>query len=258
MSLSKTVFLLGTPILSSLSFIMLNAFQSLAFSVQPLSNDTTGFKNVIGEYQSFVQKEGIGIGNPGLVKLDPSKLTLAAAHEVKVFFLNEGASKLNDLTFSATGFPPTTGTVFEKISCKVGCEISEANGNLNIGDWVNLGLFNAGTTLDFKLLAKGKNGATDTYGAKAQDNPDGLDHLVAYQYKDRVILGFEDLFGPLKETDGRNEGSDRDFNDVVAVVDLPVAQAAAVPEPTTMAGLALAGGGLGFFKRRMKRQAARA
>ena len=81
---------------------------------------------------------------------------------------------------------------------------------------------------------------------------------MAYEYKNRVILGFEDMFGSLKATGGRNEGSDRDFNDAVFVVDLPVAQAAAVPEPTTMAGLALAGGGLGFFKRRMKRQNAKA
>ena len=217
-------------------------------TVEPLKDDNTGFKDAINKYQELVNKEGQLIDRPDAIKLDPSKLTLATDQIVKVFFLNEGAGKLNDLSFSTSNPLSASAsaprTIFDKISCRKGCEISEPNGNLNIGDWVSLGFFKAGTTFDFNLLAQNWNDAAiDRYGASAQLNPDKLDHLVAYQYEDRVILGFEDLFGLPKASGGRNEGSDRDFNDVVFVVDLSVLPSAAVPEPSTMAGVALAAGG---------------
>jgi PEP-CTERM motif len=224
---------------------------------RPLSEDTTGFKDILPDIQRlFVNPEGKPIDNPEAVQLDPLKLSLSMDAEVFAFFINEGAAKRNQLDYFTTSGTPGSGRIFEDISCKNGCEISEPNGNLNIGNWVNLGSFAKGTQFDLRLRAKNDNdGQIDTYGANPLSNPDGLAHLVAYSYKGYVIAGFEDLLGSKGATGGRNEQSDRDFNDVLVAFKMPVdVNNAAVPEPTTMAGLAIAGGVGAYLKRRQKRQ----
>ncbi|MGD1906639.1 MAG: DUF4114 domain-containing protein [Leptolyngbyaceae cyanobacterium] len=218
----------------------MNSTPATAVSIYPIESDTTGFKDVLSEYQQFVYGERDPFDNPAAQRLDASQLLLDANHEVRVFFLDEGAGKRNDLFYSTTGPTTQNGTVFEDISCKAGCAISETDGNVNIGDWVNLGNFQAGTLFDFTLGAINRtDGQTDLYRTQPSLNPDGLDHIVAYEYKDRVVIGFEDLFGPLGATGGRNEGSDRDFNDTVFVVDMPVTQSTSVPEPTSILGTAI-------------------
>ncbi len=212
--------------------------------IRPIADDTTGFAALIPEFQQFVQLEGQLFTNPALRRLDPNKLKLSTNSEVKVFFLNEGAGKRNDLAFSALGATTTTGMLFEDISCRNGCMLSEPDGNLNIGDWRSLGTFGRGTQFNFNLLATNFiDGLTDVYGADSSSNPDGLDHLVAFEYKGYLMLGFEDLFGPQGATGGRNEGSDRDFNDVAVVLKMPVKEAdyQAVPEPSSLLGLAAVG-----------------
>ncbi len=257
MSINKTIVLLSATAIASLGLTTICPSQAQAFDLKPLSDDTTGFKDVINEYQQFVQGESQPFDNPAARALDPTQLRLKFDHDVRVFFLNEGASKRNTLNFSATSSTPSSGAVFQDIACMTGCNISEPDGNLNIGDWVSLGNFTSGTLFDFTLQAlNGMDNRLDTYGAKPGFNPDGLSHLVAYEYKNRVVLGFEDLFGNQGATGGRNEGSDRDFNDVVFVVDLPIENSAATPEPTTMAGIALAGSGMAALKRRQKRRGA--
>jgi Domain of unknown function (DUF4114)/PEP-CTERM motif len=260
MQVSKSLFIAAAVVTSGFAIALSDAFQAQAQSLtyQPLSADTTGFKNMIGDYQQFVQGERIGMNNPEARRLDPTKLLLKADHNVKVFFLNEGAAKRNTLQYAATGTTPASGTVFEKIACINGCVLSDADGNMNIGDWVSLGNHKKGTLFDFMLLAKNDNGGPiDTYRSNSALNPDGLAHMVAYEYKNRVVLGFEDLFGELGATGGRNEGSDRDFNDVMFVLDMPVERAEATPEPTTMAGMAIAGAGIAAYKRRQRRKAAK-
>ncbi len=220
-----------------------------AATIYPIAQDPTGFKSALSAYRNLAQPEGLAINNPQAYRLDPTNLRLLKDYEVRVFFLNEGAGKRNTLTYSTTGPTPAGGTVFSAISCRANCEIPEVDGNLNVGDWTSLGSFQAGTLFDFKLLAKNLiDGTIDTYGAEADLNPDRLDHLVAYQFQNRVVLGFEDLFGPLQGQGGRNEFSDRDFNDVVFVVDLPVSTPVEkVPEPTAVLGL-LTIWGLGLLR----------
>lgn len=257
MSICKTLSALGVIAIVSLSLAAIGSSQAQAFDLKPLSADTTGFKNVINEYQQFVQGESQPFDNPAARELDPTQLKLKFDHDVRVFFLNEGASKRNTLNFSATGSTLSSGAIFQDIACITGCNISEPDGNLNIGDWVSLGNFTSGTLFDFTLQAmNGMDNRVDTYGAKPEFNPDALSHLVAYEYKNRVVLGFEDLFGNQGATGSRNEGSDRDFNDVVFVVDLPIENSAATPEPTTMAGIALASCGMATLKRHQKRRGA--
>ncbi|NES01838.1 MAG: DUF4114 domain-containing protein [Okeania sp. SIO2F4] len=103
-----------------------------------------------------------------------------------------------------------------------------------------MGSFTAGTKLDFWLLANGFNNPDPLYpyGADPALNPDGLEHLVAWEYENYVVLGFEDLYGPLGATDPPNQNSDRDFNDVVFVLDLPLLKEkpASTPEPASTLG----------------------
>lgn len=99
------------------------------------------------------------------------------------------------------------------------------------GDFVNLGRFDAGTRLDFFLIANGAAGGTTTYSTQSSLNPDSIGHVVAYAYglKDSpyLILGFEDLYG----------GGDQDFNDLLFALDIGrvnLAALTATPEPATV------------------------
>lgn len=240
------------------------AIPAKAYDVKSIDTDTTGFKNLINEFQQSVQEEGIAILNPNARKLDPTKLQLATDHDVRIFFLDEGAGKLsNQLKFTATGYnTQPSASIFGNISCAdIECKLPETEGTLHIGDWVNLGSFKAGTLFDFLLESKNDNdGQIDTYGANPASNPDGLAHLIAYEYNGYVVLGFEDWFGKKDATGGRNESSDRDFNDVVFVVDFPVVEEAKVPEPSSALGI-LAIGSLGVgsvLKRKQKVQMSKA
>ncbi len=98
------------------------------------------------------------------------------------------------------------------------------------GDFVDLGRFDAGTQLDFFLIANGAAGGTTTYSTQSSMNADGINHVVAFAYglKDSpyIILGFEDLYG----------GGDRDFNDVLFAIDIGrvnLTALTATPEPST-------------------------
>jgi hypothetical protein len=121
--------------------------------------------------------------------------------------------------------------------------LPEANGSLKLGQGVSLGNFTGLTYLNFFLKANAYYGGKYVYGADTQANPDGLQHVIAYNYFDRVenqnyvILGFEDLYGSYRTTGGLNQNSDRDFNDVVIAVKGITGDAAVpVPEPLTMMG----------------------
>lgn len=257
----KTKFVSGLITAVTLTGIFSTAKPATAYDIKSLDSDTTGFKNLIEEFKPFVQQEGIAIPNPNASKLDPSKLKLAIDHEIRIFLLNEGAGKLsNQLKYIANGYNnQPSASIFGNISCADSeCQLPEKEGTLHIGDWVNLGSFKAGTSFDFLLETKNDiDGQIDTYGANPASNPDGLDHLVAYEYKGYVVLGIEDWFGEKGAIGGRNEGSDRDFNDVVFVVDLPVVKEAKVPEPSSALGiLAVSAFGVGSVLKRKRQQKA--
>lgn len=218
--------------------VLFAANPSTAYTINRIETDTTGFKDIIGEFQQFVQKERLEISNPNAYRLDPSKLKLATDSNVRIFFLNEGATKReNQLKFTTSDNTQPSASIFGNISCSdPKCIIRENSGNLRIGDWVDLGFFRSGTTFDFILESRNNNdGQIDIYGTNPATNPDGLDHVVAYQYKDYVVFGFENLFGQKGATGGRNEASDRDFNDSVFAIKLPaVNQSQPVPEGSSI------------------------
>jgi hypothetical protein len=259
-SILTTLFATSTVLASVLALAApVKAFSWNNSWTQPTIRSKTEIGFDDAPFQKFVQAERIQLPGAGQFLLDPSKLFLKYEHEVKVHFINEGAGYRNQLAFEATGATNASGLVFSDISS------TEAIGNwggdaLKLGDTVSLGKMAAGTQLDFWLRADGYNGGTNIFGTKTASNLDRLQHVVAYAYRNYLILGFEDLYGDLWAqgidplTGIANENSDRDFNDVVVVVDIGEAnlrELTGVPEPTMVMALAATGlmGALGLRRR---------
>ncbi|WP_062287027.1 DUF4114 domain-containing protein [Nostoc piscinale] len=217
-------------------------------------SEDQNFLSILPQFQALVQKEGVAIAADKVKaqKVDFSQLFLKQKHNVRVWFLNEGAAYKNQLAYeSIRGDKYDNGMIFENVSCnstKNKCEKGDKNGVLDIGDFVDLGSFKASTQLNFLLKADGystkpQNG--DIYGADPTLNPDGLQHLMGWKIGNYLMMGFEDL---------RN-GGDKDYNDAVFVIDFGKdnLKASAVPEPSaTLPILGL--GALGMLKLRRRRR----
>lgn len=225
----------------------------------------TGFNDT--PFQQFVQAESVALPNSGQFKLDPSKLNLKYDHDVSVYFINEGAGYRNQLAFEATGTTNKSGLLFNDISCEGdGCVGGWGGNALKLGDGVKVGNVTAGTQLDLWLRADGLNrgNSANIFGTDTASNADGLQHAVAYAYNNYILLAFEDLYGNLyasgvdSATGKWNEGSDRDFNDVVVVLDVGEANVkaligATVPEPSVTLSM-FAVGAVSMFGLRRRRQ----
>jgi len=237
-------------------------------TIEDRLTDDSGFQALIPEFQKLVQKERLAIGAEEVKaqRLDASNLFLKHDHEMRVWFINEGAGYKNQLAYEATkGDDYEKGMIFDDVSCTTGCQLSNGkNAPLDIGDFVDLGLIEGGTQLNFLLKADGANGSKtrngDIYGADESLNSDGLQHLMAFEVnaggREYLMMGFEDL---------RN-GGDLDYNDAVFVVDFgegnltdkpgkpKFAQAAKVPEASNMAAIfGVTGAGLMLRRRRKKK-----
>lgn len=221
-------------------------------TVKDKSTDTSGFQALIPEFQKYVQQERLAISaeRQQAQALDPTKLFMKFDHNVRVWFLNEGAGYKNQLGYQTVKDSKETGKgeIFNNVSCTNGCQLGEgSDGVLDIGDYVDIGKVSAGTQLNFLLRSNGFNGGTEVLGgADRSQNVDKLQHLMAYSVGDYLLMGFEDIIG----------GGDLDYNDAVFVVDFGKGNltSTAVPEPGTMAAL-LGVTGAGMWMRRRKKQA---
>ncbi len=203
----------------------------------------------------YVQDEQAFLSNASSLEVDLSTLTFAdGADSIDIFFVNEGAGYRNQLSF--TGGTYEDEMIFDDIASRDSV-LREWNGPLSLGQGFSYtsGL-NAGDSVTFDLLSDGRS----DYVFGTGTNVDGLQHVVGYEYTDDlgenwIILGFEDLYGELDAsgidaaTGLENEGSDRDFNDVVIAVRGLSAESASVPEPGMVMGLAGAAA-LGALRRR--------
>ena len=255
-----------------------------AFDINPRSTAPDYFQTALPTMAPFVGKEARKL-DPNEINfrtLDESLLQMKYDHDVKVYFLGETAGGYrNRLDFATTG---TTVTAQTKIFGDTSCSPSQRNtlvnfsgycqnpnaavagrsaqdSPLNVGDWVSLGKFQAGTIFDFSLVSNWINGGISgrdvrtgktvpgRFRANAKDNPDGKQHAMSYFYEDLLVLAFEDLWG----------GGDQDFNDTVFAIDFGRKNnreiaGVATPEPTAMLGLGLMVLGLaGSAKRRSRK-----
>ena len=236
----------------------LSASSSVWDKPQPTiySKSQTGFNDA--PYQPFVQQEGVALPNSGQFQLDPIKLGLKYDYNVSAFFINEAALYRNQLAFTSIGQTATEDLLFKDISC-LGC-VGRGSA-LQQGDSVKLGEIKGGSQLDFFLRADGLNrqATANVFGTQTSQNPDGLQHLVAYGFdKKYLLLGFEDLYGPKGATGGKNEKSDRDFNDAVFVIDIGEKNVNSLikPVPESSVTLSLLGlGAAGLLLRRRQSKA---
>jgi Domain of unknown function (DUF4114) len=198
------------------------------------------------------------IDSTASISLDPAKLQLATASDVRVYFVGEGAGYHNTLGFNTGGGGIDTGDprlIFPDASSNVsywndtdGTGTRSSGAPLLPGDFVDLGTQAAGTQLDFFLIANGASGGSYVYSTDASVNPDGIDHVVAYALADSpyLLIGFEDLYG----------GGDRDFNDLLFAVDIGsvnVETLTNAPEPSTLVILGSFLGPVAYLRRRQRR-----
>lgn len=205
--------------------------------------------DVLPTVQSLINlrlSELMALSNVSSYSVDPSHLTLTNEADVRAYFIGEGAGYHNTLGFNTLGGGIGSGDpklIFPDVSSPDSYYDPSGGGQtltnpLMAGDFVNLGRFAAGTSLDFFLIANGVYGGSNVYSTDTSINPDGIQHAIAFQLNDSpyLIIGFEDLFG----------GGDMDYNDALFALDLGPGNApVSNPEPATMI---LLGSFLGLYK----------
>ncbi len=150
-----------------------------------------------------------------LHRIDPSKIKLNTATDVRAYFVTEGAGYHNSLGFNSQGGNTSTLGLNPKLIFPDGSERASGarttSEPLKGGDFVNMGNFAANTQLHFFLMANAVNGGSSVYSTN-HINPDGLVHAVAFTMPGTpyLLIGFEDLFG----------GGDRDYNDILFTLDI--------------------------------------
>ncbi|MGB0712410.1 MAG: DUF4114 domain-containing protein [Gammaproteobacteria bacterium] len=212
--------------------------------------------------------EGQAISDSVNLGISPEALTLSYDTTITAYFISEGAGYRNTVGWYDASTDGTDGANRNVIWANASLE--GAGGSLQPWEPVELGSFDAGTTLGFFLSANGYNyeqyrdrwGDTrtdyymdnyvNTYFTDDAINPDGISHVVAGVLPEKGLLtiGFEDLYG----------GGDRDYDDVVFALDIGVENArqiaAGAPEPAEWALIMVGGTTLLSLARRRQRKAA--
>lgn len=221
--------------------------QSLNFQQNVLPSVTSLINTRLSEYHRV---------NDSAMLLDPSRLQLQTASDVRVYFVGEGAGYNNTLGYNTAGSGVASGNpllIFPNASSSVSTynpsSTAQRTGSAPLlpGDFVNLGQMAGGTMLNFFLIANGASGGRTVFSTDQSVNPDGINHVVSFAYavpgSSFLIIAFEDLLG----------GGDRDFNDVIMAVDIGARNIAALtgtPEPTMCLSLGSLALGAVWLKRR--------
>lgn len=256
--------------------LFIGAESASAFTIKGRSQAPVNIQNILPELKDFVGKEAryLAPETIGAQTIDLDSIKLKYDHNVNVYFLGETAggyrNQLDFITWKDGKVVQNQTKIFGDTSCSKAEKNTLANYNdfcanpndplanksqqdkpLNVGDFAELGNFEAGTVFDFRLVSNAINGGIYNKGVKGvfgvdeATNPDKVQHVMAYYYKDLMIFGYEDLWG----------GGDKDYNDVVFAIDFGKGNArdlagVSVPEPSTAAALMGIAGLVGFGRRR--------
>ena len=266
-------------ILSGTSALTAQTVSSVQSAARPLGLSIAGpvmtggsdaasqnFKTVLPGMLQFIKtylpEARNNLNSPLGFTIDPAKLTLSTMSNVRAYFAYEGAGYHNTIGFNSTGTGVTSGNpqiIFPDASSSAGyggtgTGVRTASDPLMAGDFVDLGTFQAGTLLDFFLIANGANGGRTVYNTSGAANPDGINHVATFTptfwgmaNSPYLFISFEDLLG----------GGDKDFNDVIIALDIGAANVAALlatPEPATWLTLGSLLGLAVWSKRRLAQQ----
>jgi hypothetical protein len=201
-------------------------------------------------FHALVNANSLRLDNSeiALRQLNASSLYFAdGVKPLEVYLIDEIGKFKSTLKFSvnggATSIVEGGGVSFTNM------EVEGTSPNLERGAGVDLGQFSDATAFNFYLQSP-----EGLFGTDVSANPDGLSHVVAYEYYDEVedqiwtILGFEDKFGEYNPS----RYADRDFNDVVIAIKGVTGSDYVeqdVPEPASALAL-LSVAGLGLARRR--------
>jgi len=215
-----------------------------------MENELGGLMEIVDQNLS----ESTRLEDVSGVALDPSKLNLAVESDLRVYFLGEGAGYHNTLGYNTQGIGIDEGNPSLIFPDASEGRRRTSRTPLQTGDFVDLGTHEAGTQLDFFLIANGANNPNPdrVWTAWPESNSDGIQHTVAYALEDSpyLVLAFEDLPG----------GGDRDFNDLVFVTDIGARNVAVLanPEPSVILSLVAILGVVFFAVSREKKKRAKA
>lgn len=158
--------------------------------------------------KTFPESEPI---NPEFIAPDKdTNLYLTEAAEISITFIHEGAGHKNSFGYFTYELD-SEGEVTNMSELKYifnNASMVGAGGDLQVGDTVDLGLFQQGTRIGWFLGANEFNGNDLKFYSIDSMNPDnGLKHTCAvFDLNSRTTFyGFEDLWG----------GGDEDYNDLL-------------------------------------------
>lgn len=243
----KGTFLRTSLLVAATLATSLAATEAQAFTISGGGNLKAADAELFNLFNGSVNNERLAMDENNLPELFSDSLKWdGIAGSVDVFFINEGAGYRNQLLFSLND--GQKNMLFDDIASPESI-LANSNGPLKLGDGKAIGDLSGNIGIDFFVKANGKNNSNgNVYGADVNQNADGLQHVIAREFKQGddnwVLLGFEDLYGAHYSEGGR---SDRDFNDVVIAVRgvtgdrVDGTTSTEVPEPMATLGLVMVG-----------------
>ncbi len=150
-----------------------------------------------------------------------TNLTLTAAAAVRVYFVAEDGAYHNSIglfTGESSDADMLPELLFPDASSsysywkKVPEKGATADLPLIPGDFIDVGIAEAGSSLDFFVIPDGARQRQDAYGVVKEMNEDGLSHarILGFVGDSMILLGFEDL----------PDGGDKDYDDVIVAVEV--------------------------------------
>jgi hypothetical protein len=205
--------------------------------------DQAFYNELVDDYllRGLWKSEGVAISDPSLYALDGD--IKAIGDSVDVFFIDVDPSyKAQALYDDTISFSVNSGAEYKAFNLDGSDRVDDSVDEVANGEGFTIGGLATGDILDFLLTSTNFNGTTNVFGA--DNNADGLQHIVAYEIEhggfNWLYLGWEDILG----------GGDMDFNDA-AIVLKGVAVSKDVPEPgITLALLGVAAGTMGLRRRK--------